>query len=94
MDFEVGVAAQKIPQEAQADSAERQLLYFKERFVGEDHPGRQVMEGFSVKLRKLGFDATTIGRGPVRPELDAMLATKGLDENLNLRRRVTRPTAP
>lgn len=41
-----------------------QLLYFKERFVGKDHPGREAMEKFSQKLRKLGLDEATIGYGP------------------------------
>lgn len=64
-------------------SAERQLLYFKERFVGAKYPGREHMESFSAKLKKLGFDGATIGRGPLRPELDALLDAKGLNENLN-----------
>jgi DNA phosphorothioation-associated putative methyltransferase len=74
-------------------SAERQLLYFKERFVSANHPGRATMENFSAKLRKLGFDEATIGRGPLRAELDALLAAKGLNENLNPRRRIPKPTA-
>jgi len=64
-------------------SAERQLLYFKERFVGANHPRRSGMEAFSAKLRKLGLDEAFIGRGPQRAELDALLVCKGLDENLN-----------
>lgn len=67
-------------------SSERQVLYFKERFVSANHPGRDAMKAFSAKLRKLGFDGDTIGRGPLRPELDALLAAKGLNENLNPRR--------
>ena len=74
-------------------SAERQLLYFKERFVSANHPGRATMENFSAKVRKLGFDEATIGRGPLRAELDALLAAKGLNENLNPRRRTPRPIA-
>jgi len=68
-------------------SAERQLLYFKERFVSHNHPRRSDMEAFSARLRKLGFDPATIGRGPLRPELDELLARKGLNQNLNHRRR-------
>jgi DNA phosphorothioation-associated putative methyltransferase len=34
---------------------EGQILYFKERFVGPDHPGRDQMEEFSAKLRDLGI---------------------------------------
>jgi DNA phosphorothioation-associated putative methyltransferase len=73
-------------------SAERQLLYFKERFVSINHPGRATMESFSTKLRKLGFDEATIGLGPLRSELDALLAAKGLNANLNARRRIPRQT--
>lgn len=75
-------------------SAEQQLLYFKERFVGANHPRRRVMDAFSAKLRKLGFDEATVGRGPLRTELDALLTAKGLNENLNPRRRVKRPAGP
>lgn len=71
-------------------SAEQQLLYFKERFVSATHPGRTGMESLSAKLRKLGFDEGTIGRGPLRPELDALLATKGLNADLNPLRTKTR----
>lgn len=68
-------------------SAEGQLLYFKERFVAADHPRRTEMEAFSAKVRKLGLDGKTVGLGPVKRELMAMLAAKGLNENLNKRRR-------
>jgi hypothetical protein len=68
-------------------SAERQVLYFKERFVSANDPGLDSMKAFSAKLRKLGFDEATVGRGPLRPELDAILVAKGLNENLNPRRR-------
>jgi hypothetical protein len=68
-------------------SAEQQLLYFKERFVSPQHPRRSDMEASSAKLRKLGLDEATIGRGPLRPELDALLTRQGWNENLNLRAR-------
>lgn len=61
-------------------------MYFKERFVGVRHPRRDEMEAFSRKLRKLGFDEATIGQGPRRAELESLLASKGLSENLNPRR--------
>jgi DNA phosphorothioation-associated putative methyltransferase len=41
-----------------------QLLYFKERFVAQTHPGRPAMEKFSAKLRKLGLDQATIASVP------------------------------
>jgi hypothetical protein len=39
-----------------------QLLYFKERFVGQTYPGRPAMEKFSVKLCKLGSSALALAR--------------------------------
>ena len=60
-----------------------QLLYFKERFVDEDHPGRGRMEQFSRRLRKLGFDEATIGYGPDEATFLATLRAAGLNENLN-----------
>lgn len=60
-----------------------QLLYFKERFVGRTHSGRPAMEKFSVKLRKLGLDESTIGLGPDKESFRALLATASLNENLN-----------
>lgn len=64
-----------------------QLLYFKERFVGKEHAGRPVMEKFSAKLRKLGLDEATIGLGPDKQTFHAALASVGLNENLNPKRK-------
>lgn len=36
-------------------SRDGQVLYFKERFVGANHPNRAAMEAFSAKVRKLGI---------------------------------------
>ncbi len=66
--------------------AERQLLCFKERFMAVDHPRRAEMEAFSSKLRKLGFEEAIIDRGPLRAELESLLESKGLNQNLNRRR--------
>jgi DNA phosphorothioation-associated putative methyltransferase len=60
-----------------------QLLFFKERFVGSEHPNRQLMEKFSSKVRKLGFDESTIGLGPDKDTFRSLLAMRGLNENLN-----------
>ena len=60
-----------------------QLLYFKERFVGRTHPSRPNMEKFSAKLSKLALDPVTIGLGPDKESFRAILATAGLNENLN-----------
>jgi SAM-dependent methyltransferase len=75
-------------------SAEGQLLYFKERFVGMEHPKRVAMEGFSRKLRKLGFEESNIGRGPRRVELEKLLVSKGLNGNLNPLRRIPKHQIP
>lgn len=72
-------------------SADGQLLYFKERFVAPDHPGWTGMEAFSAKLRKIGIAGNNVGLGPVKRELMALLASKGLNENLNRRRRSALP---
>jgi DNA phosphorothioation-associated putative methyltransferase len=56
-----------------AQSAKIQLLYFKERFVGKDHPGKSAMEAFSAKLRQIGFDEATVGYGPDKASLSRIL---------------------
>jgi DNA phosphorothioation-associated putative methyltransferase len=69
-----------------------QLLYFKERFVGKNHPERPAMEKFSAKLRKLGLDEATIGLGPDKQNFLSTLAAAGLSENLSPKRGPTRST--
>jgi DNA phosphorothioation-associated putative methyltransferase len=59
-----------------------QLLFFKERFVGKDYPGRPAMEKFSDKLRKLGLDEATIGLGPDKQTFLSALSVVGLNEHL------------
>lgn len=59
-----------------------QLLYFKERFLGDEYPGRAAMEKFSVKLRKIGLSEATIGLGPDRQTFLSMTANAGLNEKL------------
>lgn len=62
-------------------SAEGQILYFKERLVGPDYPGRENMEKFSTKIRRMGLsEATPL---PLKRDLIALLKSKGLNENLN-----------
>lgn len=61
-----------------------QLLYFKERFLGVDHPARGPMEKFSAKLRKLGIGEGEYG--PTKSELLVLLQSLGLNENLNKKR--------
>jgi DNA phosphorothioation-associated putative methyltransferase len=66
-------------------SAEGQLLFFKERFVGANHPRRGQMEMFSAKLRKLGVSEKAVF-GPAKAEFDQIRERAGLNENLNRKR--------
>jgi hypothetical protein len=63
-------------------SADGQLLYFKERFVGASHPKRAEMEAYSVKLRKLGI-AEQVGFGPTLKGFRELIERHGLNMNLN-----------
>jgi hypothetical protein len=66
-------------------SQDGQLLYFKERFLGANHPRRPEMEVFSAKLRKLGLSDTEL-MGPGKAEFSALLKKHGLNDNLNKKR--------
>ena len=63
-------------------SADGQLLYFKERFLGAHHPRRPEMEAFSVKLRKLGI-TEQVGFGPTLKGFRELIERHGLNMNLN-----------
>ncbi len=52
---------------------EHQLLFFKERFLPQDHPDRPKMDRFSAKLRKLGLREETIGYGPSKEKWEEFL---------------------
>ena len=60
-----------------------QLLYFKERFIGKEHPGYASMEKFSAKLRQLGLDEKTIGFGPDKESFINQIKAAGLNSRLN-----------
>jgi len=57
---------------------DRQLLYFKERFVRRDYPGADEMVRLSRRLRDLGFDPDTLGYGPNRQDFSTLLTERGL----------------
>ena len=64
----------------------QQLLYFKELYVGKDHPNHARWAKFSKKLRKLGFDdADPIG--PSKEEFLDFLQQNRLTINLNKKRK-------
>lgn len=71
-----------------------QLLYFKERFLGPDHPGIEAMKLFSAKLRK--FEITEqVGFGPTKSEFEALVARHASNENLKPKARMrTNPPMP
>lgn len=63
-------------------SPERQeLLYFKERYVGKEHPRRGSWEAFSEWLRSLGLDLEA-GYGPTKQELLSFLQRRGITVDL------------
>jgi len=64
----------------------QQLLYFKEFYVGKDHPSLPKWEKFSNKLRKLGFDDNA-AFGPSKKEFLELIEQKGLTPNLNKKRK-------
>ncbi len=68
-------------------STDGQLLYFKERFLAANHPGRAEMEGMSAKLRKLGLSDTVV-LGPTKKAFDELREKARLNQNLNPRRRM------
>jgi len=63
-------------------SADGQLLYFKERFLGANHPHRAEMEAFSAKVRILGVSDAVL-MGPKKAEFAHLLSESGLNEKLN-----------
>jgi len=67
-------------------SQDGQLLYFKERFVGANHPRRAEMEALSGKLRRLGLSDGAL-MGPTKAGFAQLLEKAGLNENLNKRRK-------
>lgn len=73
-------------------SADGQLLYFKERYLGPDYPGLSRLTQFSSKLAKLGV-AASVGFGPTKAEFGAMIDQNGLNENLNKRAKPIHSTA-
>lgn len=61
---------------------DRQLLYFKERFVGSGYAFKNKASAFSKRLQKLGFEPNTIGYGPSLSEFTELRNRLGLTEGL------------
>ena len=83
----VNLRTQRVDVFEQEKGSWQQLLYFKERFVGKDHPLRAKWEKYSSKLRKIGLHEN-MGLGPSKEAFLAMLEEAGLTLNLNKRRKV------
>jgi hypothetical protein len=65
--------------------ADGQLLFFKERFVGPQHPLVEAMAEFSRRLAKLGIVAGPF-QGPRQVEFAQVLAARNLTTGLYSRR--------
>lgn len=78
------------------DEPETQILFFRERFVGKNHPQREQMERFSGRLRKHGFSEEKLGsndrRVPTKEQLGQALKQLGLTWGLT-RKPVVPPPA-
>ena len=61
---------------------DRQLLFFKERFVGADFEFGNDVVSFTKRLKKLGFSEDTIGYGPSLSEFESLRVGKGLSATL------------
>lgn len=63
-----------------------QILFFRERFIGGNHPERPKMESFSKKLRKHGFSEAKLGSNdrhvPTKEQLSTALDQLGLTWSL------------
>ena len=67
----------------QRHAKEQQILYFKERFVGQEYSGRARMEQVSRRLCALGFDPSRMGYGPNKEEFLALLHSRNLRLDLS-----------
>lgn len=69
-----------------AEGPVHQILFFKERFLPTDYPGREAMERYSKRLRKLGITETMLGSNdtgaPSREEFESALKQVGLTQGL------------
>jgi len=63
-----------------------QILFFKERFLPADYPGRESIEQYSKRLRKLGINESMLGPNdqgaPSREEFESALEQVGLTRGL------------
>jgi DNA phosphorothioation-associated putative methyltransferase len=69
-----------------SEGATHQILFFKERFLPADYPGRESIEQYSKRLRKLGINESMLGSNdqgaPSREEFESALEQVGLTRGL------------
>jgi DNA phosphorothioation-associated putative methyltransferase len=63
----------------------RQMLFFKERYLGQDYPERRRIEIVSRRLREYGITETQVGHGIERQVFQSFLDAKGLRSDLSRR---------
>ncbi|MBK1825938.1 DNA phosphorothioation-associated putative methyltransferase [Haloferula rosea] len=61
---------------------DRQLLFFKKRFISSDHPGRRKIEILSDRLRAMGITESNVGHGISKGDFEAAIARAGLTRAL------------
>jgi DNA phosphorothioation-associated putative methyltransferase len=66
-----------------AEGPDRQLLYFKERFLPPEHPLRAKAGTFSKRLRKLGITEANVGYGPSEHSFLQLAEANGLTRGLH-----------
>lgn len=65
-----------------APGSGRQLLFFKERYLGKDHPDRRKMETVSRRLEGLGITQANVGHGVGKGDFEEALSMAGLTKIL------------
>lgn len=65
-----------------APGPDRQLLFFKERYLGKDHPDRNRMVTISRRLERLGITQANVGHGVVKGDFEEALSKAGLTKTL------------
>ncbi len=65
-----------------APGSGRQLLFFKERYLGKDHPNRRMMKTISRRLEALGITQANVGHGVGKGDFEEALSKAGLTKTL------------
>jgi len=80
-----------------SEGATHQILFFKERFLPAEYPGREGFEQYSKRLRKLGIHEGLLGPNdqgaPSREEFESALEQVGLTRGLARKPKPRSPAA-